>query len=91
MDALADADCVLTVQALAAFFHAARRNGKMPTKEAAALRDEHGFGLWDAILVEATRAAGVTRFLTEDLQDGRGVGALLLENPFKAGFDLGLD
>ena len=43
------------------------------------------------MLVEAARAAGVTRLLTEDMQDGRRVGALRLENPFKAGFDLGLD
>ena len=115
MDALADADCVLTLQALAEFFHAATRKSKMPAAEAAALvhdwmelfpvavadgrtlreaialRNEHGFGFWDALLVEAARAAGVTRLLTEDMQDGRRVGALLLKNPFKAGFDLGLD
>jgi len=115
MDALADGDCVLTLQALAEFFYAATRKSKMPAAEAAALvhdwmelfpvavadgrtlreaialRNEHGFGFWDALLVEAARAAGVTRLLTEDMQDGRRVGALLLENPFKAGFDLGLD
>jgi predicted nucleic acid-binding protein len=60
-------------------------------REAIALRNEHGFGFWDALLVEAARAAGVTRLLTEDMQDGRRVGALLLKNPFKAGFDLGVD
>ena len=37
MDALADADCVLTLQALAEFFHAVTRKGKMPAEEAAAL------------------------------------------------------
>lgn len=115
MDALADADCVLTLQTLAEPFQAATRKGKMPAEEAAslvhdwmelfpvaaaegrtlgqaiALRDEHGFGFRDAMLVVAARAAGVTRLLTEDMQDGRRVGPLLLENPFKAGFDLGLD
>lgn len=114
MDALADADCVLTVQALAEFFHAVTRKNKMPAAEAAALvhdwmelfpvaaadgrtlqdaivlTNEHGFGFWDAMLVEAARAAGVTRLLTEDMQDGRRVSALRLENPLKAGFDLGL-
>ncbi|NBC46715.1 MAG: PIN domain nuclease, partial [Gammaproteobacteria bacterium] len=30
MDRLPDADCVLTLQALAEFFHAATRKGKMP-------------------------------------------------------------
>jgi len=115
MDALADADCVLTLQSLAEFFHAATRKSKMPAAEAAALvhdwmelfpvavadgrilraaiglRNEQGFGLWDAMLVEAARAAGVTRLRTEDMQDGRRVGPLLLENPFKTGFDLALD
>jgi len=114
MDALADADCVLTLQALAEFFHAATRTSKMPVAEAAALvhdwmelfpvvvadgrtlreaiglSNAHGFGIWDAMLVESARAAGVTRLLTEDMQDGRRVGALLLENPFNAGFELGL-
>ncbi len=51
----------------------------------------HGFGFWDAMLVAAARAAGVTRLLTEDMQDGRRVGAMRLENPFKADFALGLD
>jgi predicted nucleic acid-binding protein len=115
MDALADTDCVLTVQALGEFFHAVTRKAKMPTDEAAALvrdwmdlfpvaaadgrtlreaiglKNEHGFGFWDAMLVEAARAAGVTRLLTEDMQDGRTIGALRLENPFKAAFDLGMD
>ena len=37
LDALADADCVLTLQALAEFFHAATRKSTMPVAEAAAL------------------------------------------------------
>jgi predicted nucleic acid-binding protein len=115
VDALADRDCVLTLQALAEFFHAVTRKNKMPGSEAAAmvhdwmelfpvaiadgrilnqaiqLKNEHGFAFWDAVLVQAARAARVTRLLTEDMQDGRTVGALRLENPFKEGFDLGLD
>lgn len=115
VDALADRDCVLTLQALAEFFHAVTRKNKMPGAEAAAmvhdwmelfpvaiadgrilsqaiqLKNEHDFAFWDALLVQAARAAGVTRLLTEDMQDGRTVGALLLENPFREGFDLGLD
>ena len=115
MDALADADCALTLQASAEFFHAATRKSKLPVAEAAALvhdwmelfpvavadgrtlreaiglSNAHGFGFWDAMLVESARAAGVTRLLTEDMHDGRRVGALLLENPFNAGFELGLD
>jgi predicted nucleic acid-binding protein len=115
MDALADADCVLMLQALGEFFHAVTRKAKLPAQEAAALvhdwmelfpvaaadartlrdaialKDAHGFGFWDAMLVEAARVAGVTRLLTEDMQDGRRVGAMRLENPFKADFELGLD
>jgi predicted nucleic acid-binding protein len=37
MGALPDADCVLTLQALAEFFHAVTRKDKMPAAEAAAM------------------------------------------------------
>ena len=37
MDALAEKDCVLTIQALAEFFHAVTRKDKMPTQEAVAM------------------------------------------------------
>lgn len=103
MDGLADTDCVLTLQALGEFFHAATRKAKMPPEEAAAtvhdsmelfpvaaadrrtlrdaigLKNTQGFGFWDAMLVEAARAVGVTRLLTEDMQDGRRVGTRRLE------------
>lgn len=115
VDRLADADCVLTLQALAEFFHAVTRKNKMPVAEAASmvrdwmelfpvatadsrnlkeamrLKEEVGFSFWDAILIEAARASGVTRLLSEDLQDGRLIGALRVENPFKDDFNLGLD
>jgi predicted nucleic acid-binding protein len=55
------------------------------------LKAAESFAFWDAMLVEAARTSGVTRLLTEDMQDGRMIGALRLENPFKEGFDLGLD
>jgi predicted nucleic acid-binding protein len=115
VDTLAERDCVLTLQALAEFFHAVTRKEKMPVDEAAAmvrdwlalfpvavadgrtlseamrLKSEHGFAFWDALLVQAARTAGVTRLLTEDMQDGRTVGSLRLENPFKPDFGLDLD
>jgi predicted nucleic acid-binding protein len=115
MDRLPDMDCVLTLQALAEFFHAATRKDKMPVEEAAAmvhdwmeifpvavadrrtlvgamrLKEKESFAFWDAMLVEAARVSGVTRLLSEDMQDGRMVGALRLENPFKEGYNLGLD
>lgn len=43
------------------------------------------------MLIEAARASGVTRLLSEDLQDGRLIGALRVENPFNDDFNLGLD
>jgi predicted nucleic acid-binding protein len=114
MDALAEKDCVLTLQALAEFFHAVTRKNKMPTEDATAivqdwmalfpvavadgrvlraamrLKEEESFSFWDAMLVETVKAAGVTRLLTEDMQDGRMLGALRLENPFQEGFALDL-
>ena len=42
-----------------------------PLRQAIALRNEHGFGFWDAMLVEAARSAGVARLLTEDMQAAR--------------------
>jgi predicted nucleic acid-binding protein len=39
---------------------------------------------WDALIVEAALAAGATRLLTEDLQDGHVFdGVLRVENPFR--------
>lgn len=115
VDRLADADCVLTLQALAEFFHAVTRKNKMPVAEAASmvcdwmelfpvatadgrnlkeamrLKEQEGFSFWDAMLIEAARASGVTSLLSKDLQDGRLIGALRVENPFKDDFNLGLD
>ena len=112
LDDMAARDCVLTLQALAEFFHAVTRKDKMPIEDARAmvhdwmtlfptavadartlpaaitLRAEHGFAFWDAMLVQTLRGAGVTRLLTEDMQHGRQVGPLRLENPFTADFSL---
>jgi predicted nucleic acid-binding protein len=37
---------------------------------------------WDALVVEAALSAGATTLLTEDLQAGRQIGTLTIENPF---------
>jgi predicted nucleic acid-binding protein len=39
---------------------------------------------WDGLIVEAALAAGCTRLLTEDLQDGRDFDGLRVVNPFTA-------
>jgi predicted nucleic acid-binding protein len=41
-----------------------------------------GFSFWDALILEAALSAGAARLLTEDLQHGREVEGLRIENPF---------
>jgi predicted nucleic acid-binding protein len=38
---------------------------------------------WDALVIEAARRAGAARLVTEDLQDGRTIGGVRIENPFR--------
>jgi predicted nucleic acid-binding protein len=49
---------------------------------ASKLEERHSFSFWDALVVEAARRCGATRLLTEDLQDGRRIGGVSIENPF---------
>lgn len=37
---------------------------------------------WDALIVEAALAGGAKRLYSEDLQDGRSISGLRIENPF---------
>ena len=37
---------------------------------------------WDALVLEAARIAGAWRVLTEDLEAGRTIDGILIENPF---------
>ena len=37
---------------------------------------------WDALIVEAALKGGADRLLTEDLQDGRVIEGMRIENPF---------
>jgi predicted nucleic acid-binding protein len=39
---------------------------------------------WDALIVEAAQRAGGTRLVSEDLQDGRRIAGLVIEDPFGA-------
>jgi len=38
--------------------------------------------VWDALIIEAARAAGCNRVLSEDLQTGQDFGGVTIENPF---------
>jgi predicted nucleic acid-binding protein len=49
---------------------------------ASELEERHTLSFWDALIVEAARCAGATRLLTEDLQQGRRIGGVSIENPF---------
>jgi len=49
---------------------------------ASKLEEHHAFSFWDALIVEAARRSGATRLLTEDLQAGRRIGGIRIENPF---------
>jgi predicted nucleic acid-binding protein len=46
------------------------------------LEERHTLSFWDALVVEAARRAGATRLLTEDLQAGRRIAGVRVENPF---------
>jgi predicted nucleic acid-binding protein len=49
---------------------------------ASELGERHTPSFWDALVVEAAGRAGATRLVTEDLQPGRRIGGVTVENPF---------
>ena len=49
---------------------------------ASQLEERHKLSLWDALVVEAARRAGAVRLVTEDLQGGRTMHGVRIENPF---------
>ena len=49
---------------------------------ASQLEERHTLSFWDALIVEAARRAGATRLVTEDLQSGRRLAGVLIDNPF---------
>ncbi len=49
---------------------------------ASALEEHHQLSFWDALIIEAARRGGATRLVTEDLQGGRRIAGLVIENPF---------
>jgi len=49
---------------------------------ASRLEEQHTLSFWDALIVEAARRAGAKRLVTEDLQSGRRIGGIRVENPF---------
>jgi predicted nucleic acid-binding protein len=49
---------------------------------ASQLEERHSLSFWDALIVEAARRAGATRLVTEDLQSGRRIAGIPIDNPF---------
>lgn len=49
---------------------------------ASALEERHQLSFWDALIIEAARRGGATRLVSEDLQAGRRIAGLVIENPF---------
>jgi predicted nucleic acid-binding protein len=49
---------------------------------ASALEERHTLSFWDALIVEAASRAGARRVVSEDLQGGRRIRGVLIENPF---------
>jgi predicted nucleic acid-binding protein len=49
---------------------------------ASELEERHTLSFWDGLIAEAARRAGAARLVTEDLQAGRTLGGVRVENPF---------
>ncbi|MBI4261393.1 MAG: PIN domain-containing protein [Actinobacteria bacterium] len=49
---------------------------------ASELEERHGLSFWDALIVQAAHRAGASRLVTEDLQPGRRLAGVVIENPF---------
>ena len=45
---------------------------------------DHRIGFWDALLCATARRAGLQYLLSEDMQDGRRLGNLMIVNPFRS-------
>ncbi|HUG47011.1 MAG TPA: PIN domain-containing protein [Candidatus Limnocylindria bacterium] len=51
------------------------------------LEESHQLSFWDSLVLEAARVAGAQRLLTEDMQHGRVIEGVRIENPFVEPFD----
>jgi predicted nucleic acid-binding protein len=61
-------------------FRVLSEDPQMVLKAAQRVRD--GFSFWDALIVESALRGGADRLLSEDMQDGRVVEGMRIENPF---------
>lgn len=57
-------------------------NGHVLSRALTAL-NEHTLSFWDAMIWSAAKEAGCTHIYSEDFQDGRKIGGIIIQNPFK--------
>ena len=57
--------------------------------EASELAEAHELSFWDALIIAAARLGGADRLVTEDLQAGRMLAGVRIENPFGAAGETG--
>ena len=50
--------------------------------EAIKLHRLYGFSFWDCLILHCAKVAGCPRLLSEDLQHGRSIEGVTIENPF---------
>lgn len=60
-------------------------------QDTAALMQKYNLSVWDARLIAACDAGGVTILLSEDFQDGGRYGRVLVLNPFEAANNASVD
>ena len=51
--------------------------------EAIRIRTQHQFSWYDSLIVAAAQESGCSVLYTEDMQDGRRIGGLKIENPYR--------
>lgn len=75
------AQAAVQATAWAAVFETAPTTG-IVARAALGLVEHHKFQVWDAVIWTASRMAGATLFLSEDLQEGLVVDGMRVVNPF---------
>jgi predicted nucleic acid-binding protein len=50
---------------------------------ASELREKHSFSYWDSLIIASAAASYCKKLYSEDMQDGKAIGDLRIENPFK--------
>ena len=60
-------------------------NDPLSVLVASRIEENYRISFWDALIVATASKANVSKILTEDLQAGRLIEGILIENPFLQG------